>query len=109
MTLTIIQLLESGRMVAIRSSVLLALSAMLTITGITQSRAEQVPGDVIASAIAEGLSVEHRITNLEGKTDTLIKEVDNLRAHDWMNMLALAGLVGEAGIRAVKGRRSTGK
>ncbi len=56
---------------------------------------------------ANGLAIEHRFTALETKVVELKELVDELKSYDWLKVIALSGLVGEAGIRnlARKGQR----
>lgn len=45
---------------------------------------------------------EHRLTALETKVDAILADVHDLRQYNWVALLGIAGLSGEAGLRLFK-------
>lgn len=45
------------------------------------------------------VATEHRFTTVETELAEIIREIADLKSMEWVKVLALSGLIGEAGIR----------
>lgn len=54
------------------------------------------------------LSIEHRLSSLEEKVSGISEELREMNEKNWVVMLGILGLSGEAGLRIVKGRSKRG-
>ncbi len=57
------------------------------------------------TAQQEAITAEHRFTQLETTVQSIALDVHDLRQYNWIALLGMAGLLGEAGIRTLKKRK----
>lgn len=64
---------------------------------VSQSNLRGMGMDIIAN--------EHRLSVLETDMATLKSKIDDLTFHSYLELLALTGIIGETGIRVLKGKK----
>lgn len=95
-----LKLLDCRLAQVIRVGCLFAVALLLVFTAYL--RAQQSP---VSPPSLDPVLVEHRFTSIETKTDQIFNEIRDLKAMEWVKLLALSGLIGEAGIRVVRSKR----
>ena len=104
----LLKLIDSTLFVVFRGGAMLVLAGLLTVTAVHgvvfgPSLDAQVP------LTANDVAMEHRFTKLETQQGNILRDIETLKEHDWMKLLALAGLVGEMGFRNIKSKGKKGE
>ena len=100
----LIRVVESPFVFGMRVSLLLGLSIL-----IFSSVAIAWQSDVSQANLRgmELIANEHRFSVLETEMSVMKAKLEDLSLHSYLQLLALSGIIGETGIRILKGKKST--
>jgi len=97
---------DMGILRIVRILLLLLATGSVTFTLVHVSAESKYPPAVISEpAKCDSVCIEHRITRLETIQVHSVEQVQELKSFVWWQLVAMAALLGDAGIRVARDKR----